>query len=232
MTRRHHFAVLAALLSALLPAVLLAGAPISALAAPTPPAPTRVGVAPTHLPGPVTNADRALALHSLRKSLTREQMYFVMADRFANGSRANDSGGLTGGRLETGLDPSHKGFYHGGDLRGLTGKLDYILGLGTTAIWLTPAFKNQPVQGSGTNASAGYHGYWVTDFTQIDPHLGTNADLPQRRRQGRQGRQGGSTTPRSTTTAATRRSPARTASTATSSVSTTCSPSGPRSSRA
>jgi len=179
MTRRPHFAVLATLLSALLPAVLLAGTPISAVAAPSPPkpTPTRVGVPPTDLPGPATKADKALAQHSLRKSLTREQMYFVMADRFANGSSANDAGGLTGGRLETGLDPSHKGFYHGGDLRGLTGKLDYILGLGTTAIWLTPAFKNQPVQGSGTNASAGYHGYWVTDFTQIDPHLGTNADM-------------------------------------------------------
>ena len=56
-------------------------------------------------------------------------------------------------------------------------QLDYIEGLGTTAIWLTPAFKNRPVQGSGTDISAGYHGYWITDFTQIDPHLGTNDDL-------------------------------------------------------
>ena len=49
-------------------------------------------------------------------------------------------------------------------------------GLGTTAIWLTPSFKNRPVQGTGADASAGYHGYWITDFTQIDPHLGTNND--------------------------------------------------------
>ncbi len=49
--------------------------------------------------------------------------------------------------------------------------------MGTTAIWLTPSFKNRPVQGAGDNASAGYHGYWVTDFTQIDPHFGTNAEL-------------------------------------------------------
>ena len=57
-------------------------------------------------------------------------------------------------------------------------KLDYIKGLGTTAIWLTPSFKNKPVQGLGTPyPSAGYHGYWITDFTQIDPHLGTNQDL-------------------------------------------------------
>ena len=89
-------------------------------------------------PAAATEADKALAQHSLRGPLTREQMYFVMADRFANGSTRNDSGGLTGDRLETGLDPTDKGFYHGGDLGGLTGKLDYIKGLGTTAIWLTP----------------------------------------------------------------------------------------------
>ena len=56
-------------------------------------------------------------------------------------------------------------------------KIDYIQELGTTAIWLTPSFKNKPVQGDGANRSAGYHGYWITDFTQIDPHLGTNDDL-------------------------------------------------------
>ncbi len=42
---------------------------------------------------------------------------------------------------------------------------------------MAPIFKNQPVQGTGENASAGYHGYWITDFTQVDPHFGTNQDL-------------------------------------------------------
>jgi pullulanase-type alpha-1,6-glucosidase len=137
----------------------------------------RIAIAPTGLAGDVTAADRALAAPSLRAPLTRERFYFVMADRFANGNSANDTGGLTGGRLTTGFDPSDKAFYHGGDLKGLTQRLDYIKGLGTTAIWLTPAFKNRPVQGSGDQASSGYHGYWITDFTQIDPHLGTNADM-------------------------------------------------------
>ena len=50
-------------------------------------------------------------------------------------------------------------------------------GLGTTAIWLTPSFKNKAVQDNDGFPSAGYHGYWITDFTQIDPHLGTNQDL-------------------------------------------------------
>ncbi len=137
----------------------------------------RVGIAPTDLPDGATPADAAYATTSLRTPLTRERFYFVMADRFANGDPSNDTGGLTGGRDSTGFDPTDKGFYHGGDLKGLTSRLDYIKGLGTTAIWLTPSFKNRPVQGAGVNESAGYHGYWITDFTQVDPHLGTNADL-------------------------------------------------------
>ena len=127
-----------------------------------------------------TQADDAdLAAESLREPLTRERFYFVMADRFANGSTDNDRGGLTGGRLETGFDPSDKAFYHGGDLAGLTDRLDYIKGMGTTAIWLTPSFKNKPVQGKPGEESAGYHGYWITDFTQIDPHLGTNEEMKE-----------------------------------------------------
>jgi pullulanase-type alpha-1,6-glucosidase len=106
-----------------------------------------------------------------------EQFYFVLPDRFANGDPRNDTGGLTGDRLRTGLDPKDKGFYHGGDLKGVLDKLDYIQGLGTTAIWLAPIFKNRPVQGVGADASAGYHGYWITDFTRVDPHFGTEEEL-------------------------------------------------------
>ncbi|MGW5349310.1 pullulanase-type alpha-1,6-glucosidase [Streptomyces sp. NPDC004031] len=126
---------------------------------------------------PAPPSDRALAGQAARHDDTREQFYFVMPDRFANGDPSNDRGGLTGSRLTTGYDPTDKGFYQGGDLKGLTQKLDYIKGLGTTAIWMAPIFKNQPVQGTGTDASAGYHGYWITDFTQVDPHFGTNDDL-------------------------------------------------------
>ncbi|MFF6784753.1 pullulanase-type alpha-1,6-glucosidase [Streptomyces sp. NPDC012510] len=126
---------------------------------------------------PAPPSDAKLAKTAARHDLTREQFYFVLPDRFANGDRANDKGGLTGSRLATGYDPTDKGFYQGGDLKGLTEKLDYIKGLGTTSIWLAPLFKNQPVQGTGANASAGYHGYWITDFTQVDPHFGTNQDL-------------------------------------------------------
>ncbi|GAA1364304.1 pullulanase-type alpha-1,6-glucosidase [Streptomyces beijiangensis] len=126
---------------------------------------------------PAAPSDAALASVPARNDLTRDQFYFVMPDRFANGDSSNDKGGLTGSRLQTGYDPTDKGFYQGGDLKGLTQKLDYIKGLGTTAIWMAPIFKNKPVQGTGADASAGYHGYWITDFTQVDPHFGTNADL-------------------------------------------------------
>lgn len=107
----------------------------------------------------------------------QEVVYFVLPDRFENGDPKNDKGGLKGDRLSTGYDPTAKGFYHGGDLKGLTQRLDYIQGLGATAIWFAPIFKNKPVQGPKGDESAGYHGYWVTDFTQVDPHFGTNADF-------------------------------------------------------
>ena len=106
-----------------------------------------------------------------------EVVYFVLPDRFENADPANDHGGLQGDRLVTGFDPTHKGFYHGGDLKGLIRRLDYIQGLGATAIWLGPIYKNKPVQGGPGQESAGYHGYWITDFTSIDPHLGDEAQM-------------------------------------------------------
>ncbi|MGC9665712.1 pullulanase-type alpha-1,6-glucosidase [Planosporangium sp. 12N6] len=133
--------------------------------------------APTLDGAGVPSWDREPAMASLADAASTrgraEQFYFALPDRFANGDPGNDRGGLTGDRTTTGYDPTDKGFYHGGDLKGVTGKLDYIKGLGTTAIWLAPIFTNDPVEGD----SAGYHGYWITDFTRVDPHFGTEADL-------------------------------------------------------
>jgi len=106
-----------------------------------------------------------------------EVIYFLLPDRFENGDPSNDRGGLSGGRLTTGFDPSDKAFYHGGDLKGLISRLDYIQGLGATAVWVAPVFQNKPVQGAAGAESAGYHGYWITDFTRVDPHFGTNQDF-------------------------------------------------------
>ena len=106
-----------------------------------------------------------------------EVIYFVLPDRFDNADATNDRGGIEGGKLDHGFDPTHRGFYNGGDLAGLTRRLDYLQELGITAIWFAPIFKNKPVQGDTGQESAGYHGYWVTDFTSIDPHFGTNEEF-------------------------------------------------------
>ena len=106
-----------------------------------------------------------------------EVIYFVLPDRFENGDPANDRGGIKGDRLATGFDPTHKGFFHGGDLKGLIKRLDYIQSMGATAVWVAPVFQNKAVQGAPGQESAGYHGYWITDFTKVDSHLGTNADF-------------------------------------------------------
>jgi len=115
-----------------------------------------------------------------------EVIYFLLPDRFENGDPSNDRGGLEGDRYVTGFDPTSKAFYNGGDLRGLIDRLDYIQSLGATAIWLGPIYKNRPVQGNiigstqtamVSGVSAGYHGYWVTDFTRVDPHFGEDEDM-------------------------------------------------------
>ncbi|MCA5892548.1 pullulanase-type alpha-1,6-glucosidase [Isoptericola sp. NEAU-Y5] len=138
----------------------------------------RIALTPLTLAGAYDeDADAGIVAPPVRQAGSDERFYFVMTDRFANGDASNDTGGLDGDRLDHGFDPTDKGFYSGGDLAGLREKLDYVEGLGTTAIWLTPSFLNRPVQGTGADASAGYHGYWITDFTRIDPHLGTNAEL-------------------------------------------------------
>jgi glycosidase len=108
-----------------------------------------------------------------RGALSDDSIYFVMTDRFENGNSANDEAGIGDGRLGSGYDPTDIGYYHGGDFVGLTQRLEYIKGLGFTSIWITPPVVNRPMQGD----SASYHGYWGTDFTTIDPHLGTEAEF-------------------------------------------------------
>ena len=128
-----------------------------------------------HAQAPVANAEQA---SSFRDRLPSEEIvYFVLPDRFENGDPTNDLGDFTGDRLATGYDPTAKGFFHGGDLAGLTNRLDYLEGLGVTAIWFAPIFQNKPVQGPPGDESAGYHGYWVTDFTRPDGHFGTREEF-------------------------------------------------------
>jgi len=114
-----------------------------------------------------------------RYPLAGTSTYFVMTDRYANGSTANDTGGLGSDPSVNGFNPSDPGYFHGGDLKGLTGNctgptgLMRIKNLGFTSIWITPPFGQNTVQGG----SAAYHGYWINKFDQIDPHLGTMQDF-------------------------------------------------------
>ena len=126
----------------------------------------------------------ALASDSPRSSFAADSIYFVMIDRYKNGDPSNDKGGINStNRSETGYDPTDNAWSHGGDLAGLsdgcsktdgTGDgLPRIKNLGFSAVWITPPFKQNFVQGG----SAAYHGYWINDFTTIDPHWGTNAQF-------------------------------------------------------
>lgn len=118
-----------------------------------------------------------------RSSFANDSIYFVMFDRYKNGDTTNDRGGLVGDVNQTGYLPTDWAYSHGGDLKGLAdgcNKTDgsgdgipRIKRLGFTAVWISPPFVQNFVQ----NGSSAYHGYFVTDFTKIDPHWGTNADF-------------------------------------------------------
>lgn len=133
------------------------------------------------VPQPPSGAElQALAKTPSYSAFASQRIYFVMPDRYANGDPTNDEGGTTGLRSVTGYDPAGTGWYHGGDLKGLTGTctdtrtgLARVKDLGFTGIWVTPAVVQKAVQGD----SAAYHGYWGVDFTRVDPHLGTNDDF-------------------------------------------------------
>ena len=109
---------------------------------------------------------------SPKVGLSQDLIYFVMPDRYKDGDKKNNDNG--------GFNTSLTAFWHGGDLKGLTGTcepgddgLARIKSLGFTAVWLTPVVTQQEAIGAGS----GYHGYWGTDFLNVDPHLGTNADM-------------------------------------------------------
>jgi alpha-amylase len=101
-------------------------------------------------------------------------VYFLLTDRFFNGDPTND---VNFNRTkETGL---LRGF-EGGDLRGVVQKIEegYFDRLGINALWLTPWLEQ--IHGGtdeGTGLTYGFHGYWISDWTSMDPNFGTEADL-------------------------------------------------------
>lgn len=120
-------------------------------------------------------------------------MYFVMTDRFNDSDgRADPVIGATGGDARNGAS----GQYEGGDLRGVTERLDYLADLGITALWLSAPFENRDTAGAAIDPNAdrnfysGYHGYWPApeNISYADPdnpsprprvesRIGTEQDL-------------------------------------------------------
>ena len=70
----------------------------------------------------------------LTRDVRDDIFYFVMPDRFYNGDTSNDMGDITKPESYGGFNPERKGFFHGGDIKGLEDKLDYLENLGITAI--------------------------------------------------------------------------------------------------
>jgi glycosidase len=113
-------------------------------------------------------APAAGALHLPSPDWRAQVIYFAMIDRFDDGDPGNNDQG------QGEYDPASGAHYSGGDLAGLRRRLDYIQGLGATALWITPPVRHQWWDGS--IGYGGYHGYWGEHFAQVDPHFGSLDD--------------------------------------------------------
>jgi glycosidase len=109
---------------------------------------------------------------SCEREWREEFIYFLMVDRFHDGRDRRPVSGT--GRSRGGGAPEQLRRFCGGTLRGITANLDYVQGLGCTAIWLSPVFENDGAP--DPNAST-YHGYAIRNYLAIDPRFGTKADL-------------------------------------------------------
>lgn len=138
-------------------------------------------IAPETKPGSfsvrLTNGKKDVATYNYElkeraaSSATRESfgpedvLYLITPDRFANGDPSNDS--VSGMREQA--NRSEPGGRHGGDIKGMQNRLDYIADMGFTAVWINPVLENNMNRYS-------YHGYSTTDFYKTDPRFGTNED--------------------------------------------------------
>jgi len=100
------------------------------------------------------------------KAITQSDiMYLIMPDRFANSDTANDFNAQLGDKY----DRNDQFARHGGDLKGIETKLDYLKDLGITTVWINPVIENANKRGS-------YHGYGFTNFYAVDARFGTHSD--------------------------------------------------------
>lgn len=106
-----------------------------------------------------------------------EIIYMVMTDRFFDGDESNNNPS----NIEGSYDINHLEAYHGGDFRGIIEKIDYLKDLGITTLWITPIVKNieDNMRQEQNDKQFAYHGYWAEDFTELDPHLGSEEDLKE-----------------------------------------------------
>lgn len=101
-------------------------------------------------------------------------IYMTCTDRFYDGNTSNNKSYNT----TDVFDKNGSLSYHGGDFAGLEQKLDYLEDLGVNTIWITPIVENSDAKtGDDGIPTTGYHGYWASDFTKLNPHLGTEAEF-------------------------------------------------------
>lgn len=105
------------------------------------------------------------------------RIYFLLTDRFYNGDSSNDNPNQIPGSY----DPAQPEAYHGGDIRGIIEKLDYLDELGINTIWITPIVDNIDfdVRHGKNGPQFGYHGYWAKNFEMMDEHLGDINDFKE-----------------------------------------------------
>ena len=100
-------------------------------------------------------------------------IYFAVTDRFFDGDAGNNDAYGVG---DYNIGEKGGSSYHGGDFAGLNQKLDYLKDLGVNTIWITPIVENiteDQHDNKTDTATYGYHGYWASDFTKLNKHLGT-----------------------------------------------------------
>ena len=108
-------------------------------------------------------------------------IYFAITDRFFDGNSANNTGDPNSTADDAAFNKADPGSYHGGDFAGLTQKINYLYELGVNTIWLTPIVDNVDINCDNGETDDSdyyaYHGYWASDFTKLNPHLGNEAEF-------------------------------------------------------
>lgn len=131
----------------------------------------RAASAGSHAEQSFTFAARRPASDGFAGFSSRDVMYLIMTDRFADGDQTND--GLLGASAASSADAiAERGKprgWHGGDLPGISQHLDYIQQIGANTVWMTPVYENHRFES--------YHGYHATDMYKVDEHYGSLRDL-------------------------------------------------------